>query len=171
MLKSFGNSVGLLLSASLLHLQLNFGWSAHRTRRQEIPPPASEKVKKSEREINMGNPKLRAHRPVEHRQHTTDTGPTRPHLGRGLGVGTALEELVLEGHIALGLEADAGAEDVGESGALLSEGVDHGGAGRRERRLEHVAQHAQHAVEALEVVGRGRGRDAALLDPRHHLRH
>ena len=120
----------------------------------------------------MGNPKLRAHRTVEHRQHTTDTGPTRPHLGRGLGVGTALEELVLEGHIALGLEADAGAEDVGESGALLGEGVDDGRAGWRQRCLEHVAQHAQNAVEALEAALRGGARrHLSPLDPRHHLRY
>ena len=77
---------------------------------------------------------------------------------------------MLEGHVRLGLEADAGAEDVGQGGALLGEGVDDGGAGGREGRLEHVAQDAEDAVEVL-VLGRGGavGRGRLPLDARHHL--
>jgi len=63
-----------------------------------------------------------------------------------------LEELVLQGHIRLGLQADTRAEDVGKGRALLGERIDDGGAGGRQRGLEHVAQHAEHAVEAL-VLG------------------
>lgn len=77
-----------------------------------------------------------------------------------------LVQLVLQGHVRLGLEADASAEDVGQGGALLGQGVDDGGAGRRERCLEHVAEDAEDAVEALVAV-------VALafpLDARHHLR-
>lgn len=78
---------------------------------------------------------------------------------------TQLEQLVLEGHVVLGLEADASPEDVDQSGPLLAEGVDDRSAGRRQGRLEHVAQHAENAVEALEVaVALG-----APLDAGHEL--
>ena len=58
------------------------------------------------------------------------------------------EELVFQRHVIFRLETDAGTEDVGESVALLGERVDHRGAGRRERRLEHVAQDGEDGVEA-----------------------
>lgn len=82
-----------------------------------------------------------------------------------MGCGGSVQ-LVLQGHVRLGLETDARPEDVGQRGALLGQGVDDGGAGRREWCLEHVAKDAENAVEALVVV-------VALalpLDARHHLR-
>jgi hypothetical protein len=80
-----------------------------------------------------------------------------------------LEELVLKGHVVLGLETDAGAEDVGESRTLLSESVDDGSARRRERSLEHVAENAEHAVEVVEL-GVTTLRTVCLpLDTGHHL--
>ena len=48
---------------------------------------------------------------------------------------TTLEQLMLERHIRLGLETNAGSEDVGESAALLGEGIDDGCARRRQRGL------------------------------------
>lgn len=61
---------------------------------------------------------------------------------------------MLKRHIGLGLQADASAEDIRQGAALLGERVDDGGPGRRQGRLEHVAQDAEDAVEALEL-GRG----------------
>lgn len=95
-----------------------------------------------------------------------ETQPRHPHSGASTPSTDSSVELVLQGHVRLGLEADARAEDVGQGGALLGQGVDDGGAGRRERRLEHVAEDAEDAVEALVAV-------VALalpLDARHHLR-
>lgn len=60
---------------------------------------------------------------------------------------------MLESHLGLGLEADAGAENVGQGRPLLAEGVDDGCAGGRQGRLEHVTEDAEHRVEAL-VLGR-----------------
>lgn len=80
-------------------------------------------------------------------------------------VRASLVQLVLQGHVRLGLEADACAEDIGKGSALLSQGVDHWGAGRRERCLEHIAEDAEDAVEALvAVVNLGLPPDA-----RHHF--
>src|ERR1700709_841233 len=62
-----------------------------------------------------------------------------------------LEQLVLQGHLRLGLETDAGTEDVDQSRTLLAQGVDDGGTRRGQGGLEHVAEHAQDAVEALVV--------------------
>ena len=96
---------------------------------------------------------------------------------------------MLESHVALGLQPDASAEDIDEASALLRQGVDDGGAGRRKRGLEHETQDAQDAVEALpagavnggvvpdhpldaghdlcdedEVDDEGRGEEAVLAD-------
>ena len=79
-----------------------------------------------------------------------------------------LEELVLKGHVRLGLETDASAEDVGESGTLLGKGVDNGGAGGSEGGLEHVGEDAQDRVEVLEVLRLRLGRSLPL-DAGHHL--
>ena len=77
---------------------------------------------------------------------------------------------MLESHLGLGLEADAGAEDVGQGRALLAEGVDDGRAGGRQRRLEHVAEDTEHRVEAL-VLGRSGtvGGDSLPRHARHDL--
>jgi hypothetical protein len=81
-----------------------------------------------------------------------------------------LEELVLKGHVRLGLETNAGTEDVGQGSALLGKGVDDGSAGRGQRSLEHVAEDAEHAVEVLELGGLGTVRGGSLpLDAGHHL--
>jgi len=58
---------------------------------------------------------------------------------------------VLQGHVVLGVETQAGAEDVGHGGALLGQGVDDGGARRGHGSLEHVGQDGEHRVEVLPV--------------------
>lgn len=72
---------------------------------------------------------------------------------------------MLQGHVRLGLEADASAEDVGQGTPLLGQGVNDGCSGRGHRGLEHVAEDAQDAVEALVVLGGG----GLPLDAGHHL--
>lgn len=79
--------------------------------------------------------------------------------------GAALEQLVLKSHVGFRLQANTGTEDVGQSAALLGQGVDNRGAGRSQGSLEHVAQHAEDAVEAL-VLGGVIGLPA---DTSHHL--
>jgi len=71
---------------------------------------------------------------------------------------------VLERHIRLGVQTNAGTEDVGDGSTLFGQGVNDRGTGRRQRCLEHVAEDAQHAVEALVLVRAG-----LPLDARHHL--
>lgn len=83
-----------------------------------------------------------------------------------------LEQLVLKGHVRLGLKSNTGPEDVGQSATLLGQGVDDGSTRGRERRLQHVAEDAQDAVEAAIVLGGGTvGRAGSPLDASHHLRH
>lgn len=81
-----------------------------------------------------------------------------------------LEELVLQSHVRLGLKANAGAEDVGQGGALLGKSIDDGSARRGQGSLEHVAEDTQDAVELLvlgsDVAVSGRG---LPLDAGHHL--
>lgn len=97
-----------------------------------------------------------------------DNKYTTPSYGRRSG--TSLEELVLESHLRLGLEADTGAEDVGHGLALLAEGVDDGRAGRRHGCFEHVAQDAEHRVEALVLIRGGAVRgDGPPLYAGHEL--
>ena len=77
---------------------------------------------------------------------------------------------MLKGHVRLGLETDAGAEDVGKGGTLLGKGVDNGSAGGSEGSLEHVGEDAQDAVEVLEVLlGSGASLGSLPLDAGHHL--
>lgn len=71
---------------------------------------------------------------------------------------------MLKRHVRLRLKTNAGAEDVGQSSALLGQSVDDGRARRRHGRLEHVAEHAEHAVEVLVVSAVG-----LPLDAGHHL--
>lgn len=52
----------------------------------------------------------------------------------------ASEQLVLQGHVGLGLQTHAGAEDVDEGGALFGQSVDDGSAGRSERSLSIMGQ-------------------------------
>jgi hypothetical protein len=85
-------------------------------------------------------------------------------------VGADLEELVLQSHFRLRLQANASAEDVGQSRTLLSQSVHNGGARGSQRSLEHVAKDTEDAVEVLEfsslvaVV-----RSSLPLDTSHHL--
>ena len=80
---------------------------------------------------------------------------------------TALsEEFVLERHIILWLKADTSPHNIDESTPLLGQRVHDGRAGRRERSLEHVAQHAQDRVEALPLFLLAM---LAPLDPREEL--
>jgi len=84
----------------------------------------------------------------------------------------SLEKLVLQGHIRLGLKANAGAEDVSQGAALLGQGVDDGGPRRGQRGLEHVAEDAQDAMEALVLLGAGiggAGLSGLPLDAGHHF--
>lgn len=62
---------------------------------------------------------------------------------------------MLKSHVGLGLETQAAAHDVDESGALLGKGVDNGCAGRSQGSLEHVGEDRENAVEALKVLGGG----------------
>lgn len=83
-----------------------------------------------------------------------------------------LEELVLKGHFGLGLEANAGAEDIGQSRTLLSQSIHNGGSRRSKRSLEHVAQDAQDTVEVLELGGFVTVVGSSLpLNTGHHLSH
>lgn len=83
---------------------------------------------------------------------------------------TSLEKLVLQRHIRLRLEAHARAEDVGQRCALLRKRVYDRRSGRRQRRLEHVAEDGQHAVKLL-VLAVAAAVGALPLDARHHLRY
>ena len=76
---------------------------------------------------------------------------------------------MLQGHIVLRLKTDAGAEDVGESGALLGKSVDNRGTRRSERSLEHVAEDTEHAVEVVELAIAAFGSVGLPLDTGHHL--
>lgn len=77
---------------------------------------------------------------------------------------------MLKGHVRLRLETNAGTEDVGQASALLGKGVDHGGTGRGQRCLEHVAEYAENAVEVLVLGGGGAiGGSGLPLDTGHHL--
>lgn len=64
-----------------------------------------------------------------------------------------LKELMLQSHVILGLQTNAGAEDVGQSTALLGKSVDDRSAWWSQRSLEHVAEDAEDAVEVLEILG------------------
>lgn len=83
-----------------------------------------------------------------------------------------LEELVLQGHFRLRLEANTSTEDVGQCRTLFSQSVHNRGARRSQGSLEHVAEDAEDAVELLElsslvaVIG-----DSLPLDTGHHLSH
>jgi hypothetical protein len=74
---------------------------------------------------------------------------------------------VLESHVRLWLQSDAGTEDVGERSTLLGQGVDDWSTRRSEGCLEHVAQDAEDAVETSKVLA---GLVAGLpLNTSHHL--
>jgi hypothetical protein len=81
-----------------------------------------------------------------------------------------LEQLVLQGHVVLGLKTDTGTEDVHQSTSLLSKSIDDRGARRSQGSLEHEAENAKHAVEVLEVLGGSTIAGMSLpLDASHHL--
>lgn len=69
---------------------------------------------------------------------------------------------VLEEHVVAGREADAGAQQIIDAGALLEERVDDGRTLRHLRCLAQVRQHRQHRAQRP-VVGDG----AAVVDARH----
>ena len=81
-----------------------------------------------------------------------------------------LKKLVLQSHIVLRLETDAGTEDVGESTSLLSKSVDDRSSRRGQWSFEHVAEDAEHAMEVLEILGGSTVVGGSLpLDASHHL--
>lgn len=91
-------------------------------------------------------------------------------LVRVYQVDADLEELVLQSHFRLGLQANASAEDVGQCRTLLSQGVHNGSARRSQRSLEHVAEDAEDAVELLELSSLVAVIGSSLpLDTSHHL--
>jgi hypothetical protein len=81
-----------------------------------------------------------------------------------------LEQLVLQSHVVLRLQANACAEDVGQSTPLLSKSVNHWSSWRSQRSLEHVAENAKHTVEVLKILGSDAVIGVCLpLDTSHHL--
>ena len=81
-----------------------------------------------------------------------------------------LEELMLQGHVALRLKTNTGTEDVCQSTALLSKSVDDRRSWRSQGSLQHVAENAKDAVEILEVLGGSAVVGMSLpLDASHHL--
>jgi hypothetical protein len=81
-----------------------------------------------------------------------------------------LEQLVLQSHVVLRLQANACAEDVGQSTSLLSKSVDNWSSWRSQRSFEHVAENAEHAVKVLEILGSSAIIGLCLpLDASHHL--
>jgi hypothetical protein len=86
----------------------------------------------------------------------------RSRLQLGGLLGAAGGDHVLEEHVVVGREADAGAQQIVDAGALLEERVDDGRTLRHLRRLAQVRQHRQHRAQRP-VVGDG----AAVVDARH----
>jgi hypothetical protein len=81
-----------------------------------------------------------------------------------------LEQLVLQSHVVLRLQANACAEDVGQSTSLLSKSIDDWSSWRSQRCLEHVAKNAENTVEVLEILGSDAIIGVCLpLDASHHL--
>lgn len=77
---------------------------------------------------------------------------------------------MLEGHVRLGLETNAGAEDVGDGCALLGKSIDNRSSGGSQRSLEHVAQDAENTMEVLEIASVGAiGGGSLPLDTGHHF--
>lgn len=87
-------------------------------------------------------------------------------------------ELVLQQHVVLRGQAEAGAEDVLNAGALLEQGVDHGGSGRHQRGLQQIRQGGQNAVKRTQRAAGDRsgleadaaeqlGEDNQVQDDRH----
>ena len=63
-----------------------------------------------------------------------------------------LSLLVLEHHVVVGLQTDAGSEDVDDALSLLGQRVHHGRALGHLRSLQQVAEDGQHGVEVLEAL-------------------
>jgi len=77
---------------------------------------------------------------------------------------------VLESHVRLGLETNAGAEDVEQCRALLTKSIHDRRTGRSERGLQHVAQDAEDAMESRVLFGLGIALGGSTpLDTGHHL--
>jgi len=81
--------------------------------------------------------------------------------GSGLLGLARVPDHVLEEHVVGGREADAGAQDIFDAGALLEERVDHRSTLRHLRRLAQVRQDGEHGAQRP-VLGHD-----ALLDARH----
>ncbi len=84
-----------------------------------------------------------------------------------------LSLLVLEEHVALGLEADAGPEEVDDAGALLAEAVDDGGADGDGGGLGEVGEDREDGVELLEALAAlvGEGDTLAHLSDEAEIDH
>lgn len=81
-----------------------------------------------------------------------------------------LEKFVLQSHVVLRLETDAGTEDVDQRTSLLSKSVDDWSPWWSQRSFEHVAENTKHAVKVLEIFGRNTVVGSSLpLDTSHHL--
>lgn len=76
---------------------------------------------------------------------------------------------MLEGHVRLNIETNAGTEDVGKGGSLLGQGIDDWGSRWGQWGLEHVGEDGQDWVELLVLLG-GSGTSMSLPgDTGHHL--
>lgn len=77
---------------------------------------------------------------------------------------------MLQRHVVLWLETDAGAEDVGQGTSLLSKSIDDWGSRRSQWSLEHVAEDREDAMEVSKVLSSGTiSRVSLPLDASHHL--
>lgn len=75
-------------------------------------------------------------------------GRARPHL---LAFHRLNAELVLQKHVVVRRQADAGPHDVDQAAALREEGIHYRRARRYQRRLDEEAENRQNRVEALKI--------------------
>lgn len=70
-------------------------------------------------------------------------------------------DLMLQQHVVLRGQAEAGTEDVLDAGALLEQGIDHWSPRRHQRSLQQIRQGGQHAVKGAQgVAGHRAGLEA-----------
>ena len=78
---------------------------------------------------------------------------------------------MLQGHVILWLETNAGTEDVRQCTALLSQSVNNRRSRRSHGSFKHVAENAEDTVEVLEVLGSSTVVGVSFpLDTGHHFR-
>ena len=80
-----------------------------------------------------------------------------------------LKQLVFKRHVALRVQAQTRPHDIDHSIPLLAQCIDDRRPRRRQRGLEHIAQHTEDRMEALEVLVISRVRVETPLDPSHEF--